>query len=637
MEPGLRGGDRVRALRDAPRADARSRARSGASRRRGARDEAARSLARRCTALLVARRRGATLLPLLWMVSASLMPAGEATRVPAAPPARARRRSRTTARSSRASISRAPLANSALLAARATVDLARAELARRLRVREAPLRRPRPPLPPAARRARDPGADRHAAALPACCSELGLVNTYCGVIVPGIASIFGIFLVRQYALVDPRQRCSTRRASTAPASSRIFWSVVLPLCRPVLVTLAHLHVHGHVERLPLAADRADRRRPAHAAGRAREPARRARAGHRADDGGRGAHRAARDRALRRAAALVHRGHRERGRARVRRLGPLDRTHPRRRGARRRRARDAAGHAAGDAEPGARAPRARRRARRVSALGARRAELLDRGRHAGRREGGRALRGRRARGRAAGVLDRAVPVRRAGHLRDVARRRRHAGPPRRRPADPGVRWERAVSRSTCARSPQGPPGARRSSRATASRIAAPEPVKGTLFLAVRPIQVISPWQSLNLAPGFAAIHEIALGGGSLRVNVEKEIVLLTPPDGFGAGSRGDGELTDLLRKGALPLRSKARDADGLAYGAFRYDFDLAPQAARDVAPRGAVLQGAHAALAGDRRRGARGRRARRGARALARARRPRDGRSSARRRTSSSRP
>ncbi|MEO5816065.1 MAG: carbohydrate ABC transporter permease, partial [Gemmatimonadaceae bacterium] len=33
--------------------------------------------------------------------------------------------------------------------------------------------------------------------------SLGLVNNYGGVIVPGLASIFGIFLVRQYALAIP--------------------------------------------------------------------------------------------------------------------------------------------------------------------------------------------------------------------------------------------------------------------------------------------------------------------------------------------------------------------------------------------------------------------------------------------------
>ncbi len=67
--------------------------------------------------------------------------------------------------------------------------------------------------------------------------QLGLVNTYWGVIVPGMASIFGIFLVRQYALSVPDDLLDAARIDGA-SEFRIFWSIVLPLCRPILVTLA---------------------------------------------------------------------------------------------------------------------------------------------------------------------------------------------------------------------------------------------------------------------------------------------------------------------------------------------------------------------------------------------------------------
>lgn len=66
---------------------------------------------------------------------------------------------------------------------------------------------------------------------------LGLINTYAGVIVPGLASIFGIFLVRQYALSLPQGLLDAARLDGA-GELRIFWSLVLPLCRPVLITLA---------------------------------------------------------------------------------------------------------------------------------------------------------------------------------------------------------------------------------------------------------------------------------------------------------------------------------------------------------------------------------------------------------------
>ena len=67
--------------------------------------------------------------------------------------------------------------------------------------------------------------------------EMHLVNTYWGVIIPGLASIFGIFLVRQYALSIPDDLLDAARMDGA-SELRIFWSVVLPVVRPILATLS---------------------------------------------------------------------------------------------------------------------------------------------------------------------------------------------------------------------------------------------------------------------------------------------------------------------------------------------------------------------------------------------------------------
>lgn len=66
---------------------------------------------------------------------------------------------------------------------------------------------------------------------------LRLVNGYGGVIVPGLASIFGIFLVRQYALAIPDDLLDAARIDGA-GEWRVFRSIVLPTIRPVLATLA---------------------------------------------------------------------------------------------------------------------------------------------------------------------------------------------------------------------------------------------------------------------------------------------------------------------------------------------------------------------------------------------------------------
>ena len=67
--------------------------------------------------------------------------------------------------------------------------------------------------------------------------SLGLVNTMAGVIVPFMASIFGIFMVRQYALSIPDELLDAARVDGA-TELRIFTTIVLPVLKPILATLA---------------------------------------------------------------------------------------------------------------------------------------------------------------------------------------------------------------------------------------------------------------------------------------------------------------------------------------------------------------------------------------------------------------
>ncbi len=67
--------------------------------------------------------------------------------------------------------------------------------------------------------------------------QLGLVNTLGGVVVPALAGVFGIFLVRQYARSIPGALLEAARIDGA-GELRIFVQVVLPMLKPVLVTLA---------------------------------------------------------------------------------------------------------------------------------------------------------------------------------------------------------------------------------------------------------------------------------------------------------------------------------------------------------------------------------------------------------------
>lgn len=67
--------------------------------------------------------------------------------------------------------------------------------------------------------------------------NMGLINTYWGVIIPGLASIFGIFLIRQYAISIPDEMLDAARVDGA-SEMRIFWSIVVPGILPILATLA---------------------------------------------------------------------------------------------------------------------------------------------------------------------------------------------------------------------------------------------------------------------------------------------------------------------------------------------------------------------------------------------------------------
>ena len=67
--------------------------------------------------------------------------------------------------------------------------------------------------------------------------ELGLVNSYAGVILPSLAGVFAVLFVRQATMSIPDEMLDAARVDGA-SEARIFVSIVLPLLAPVTVTLA---------------------------------------------------------------------------------------------------------------------------------------------------------------------------------------------------------------------------------------------------------------------------------------------------------------------------------------------------------------------------------------------------------------
>ncbi len=75
-------------------------------------------------------------------------------------------------------------------------------------------------------------------------SNLGLVNTYPGLILPFLAGPFGVFLMRQFMLGVPDELLEAARMDGAN-EFRIFLSVVMPIATPVLATLGILTFLGN--------------------------------------------------------------------------------------------------------------------------------------------------------------------------------------------------------------------------------------------------------------------------------------------------------------------------------------------------------------------------------------------------------
>src|SRR4026209_1585933 len=74
-------------------------------------------------------------------------------------------------------------------------------------------------------------------------ANLGLVNTYPGLILPFLVGPFGVFLTRQFMYGIPDELLEAARIDGAN-EWRIFWQVVLPITVPVLATLGILTFLG---------------------------------------------------------------------------------------------------------------------------------------------------------------------------------------------------------------------------------------------------------------------------------------------------------------------------------------------------------------------------------------------------------
>jgi hypothetical protein len=99
------------------------------------------------------------------------------------------------------------------------------------------------------------------------------------------------------------------------------------------------------------------------------------------------------------------------------------------------------------------------------------------------------------------------------------------------------------------------------------------VQGLLNLAIRPLQVYPPAQQLNLTGGFSPIRSIARTERGVKVNGEREIMLLTEPLAFGATTLASGDISEWRIRRQSPPDTAATDPTGFASGMLGFPIDL----------------------------------------------------------------
>jgi multiple sugar transport system permease protein len=80
-------------------------------------------------------------------------------------------------------------------------------------------------------------------------NQLGMYDSYSGMIVPLMADAAGVFIMKQFFESIPVSVEEAARIDGA-GPFRIFWSVVLPMARPALITLTILSFQGSWNELP---------------------------------------------------------------------------------------------------------------------------------------------------------------------------------------------------------------------------------------------------------------------------------------------------------------------------------------------------------------------------------------------------
>jgi hypothetical protein len=111
--------------------------------------------------------------------------------------------------------------------------------------------------------------------------------------------------------------------------------------------------------------------------------------------------------------------------------------------------------------------------------------------------------------------------------------------------------------------------------------APKPFKGSLALAVRPVQLNPIWQYGGMSPMHRVSCSESRQGALLDVDGKPRMAVMAKPDSMAALPYSRGDIIDYIAKGKLPKSLSAEDTEGRTSAGFVFDLNVREGEYQDV--------------------------------------------------------
>ncbi len=164
--------------------------------------------------------------------------------------------------------------------------------------------------------------------------------------------------------------------------------------------------------------------------------------------------------------------------------------------------------------------------------------------------------------------------------------------------PSVHWDTGSAKLTVTAFAHGAAGASELVISYQVRNEQTEPIEGDLYLAIRPFQVLPPWQDLGMTGGVTKVESVEQKGATVLINGIESLECWSASDAFGATTFFGGDIAEYLATHELPLALQATCPEGGASGAIRYHFKLEPNAEKRFVVSAPLHSGKRAAKPAD---------------------------------------